>query len=40
MNKVFKLIWNHAQQRFDVTSELARSQGGGGERHRQRQHLR
>lgn len=26
MNKVFKLIWNHAKQRFDVTSELTRSQ--------------
>ncbi|OZN25853.1 hypothetical protein CFY87_01195 [Actinobacillus seminis] len=26
MNKVFKLIWNHAKQGFDVTSELTRSQ--------------
>lgn len=26
MNKVFRIIWNHTLQRFDVTSELARRQ--------------
>lgn len=27
MNKIFKVIWNHAAQRFDVVSELTKSNG-------------
>ncbi|QBQ63675.1 hypothetical protein EXH44_05230 [Actinobacillus indolicus] len=27
MNKIFKVIWNHTTQRFDVVSELTRSKG-------------
>ncbi|MDD6910436.1 ESPR-type extended signal peptide-containing protein, partial [Actinobacillus minor] len=27
MNKIFKVIWNHAAQRFDVVSELTHSKG-------------
>lgn len=27
MNKIFKVIWNHVQQRFVVTSELTKSKG-------------